>query len=115
LKRRERPLKVDIYKGDISLENECLLNADAIVGIEVYENIQKLFKFRNYFNVFTRIEHLFPETLENLPFTIFGYAKPKLVILTTPNCEYNVYFKGMVGFRHDDHKFEWTRQEFEDW
>jgi hypothetical protein len=35
LKRRPRPLKIDIYKGDISIEHECLLNSDAIVGIEV--------------------------------------------------------------------------------
>lgn len=42
--------------------------------------------------------------------------KPKIVILTTPNREYNVLFEDFEGpFRHWDHKFEWTRQEFQEW
>jgi hypothetical protein len=39
------------------------------------------------------------------------------VALTTPNREYNVRLDGLPagGFRHRDHRFEWTRPEFEDW
>ncbi|HEX8723525.1 MAG TPA: hypothetical protein VF736_23115, partial [Pyrinomonadaceae bacterium] len=39
------------------------------------------------------------------------------VVLTTPNVEYNAKFGGLPagGFRHRDHRFEWTRAEFEDW
>lgn len=64
------------------------------------------------------IEHLYPETEINVPHNIFGCIKPKLAIFTTPNQEFNVLFGGSKfpnGFRHDDHKFEWTRDQFRDW
>jgi hypothetical protein len=40
-----------------------------------------------------------------------------VVVVTTPNREYNVKFDGLPAgqFRHRDHRFEWTRSEFEDW
>lgn len=50
-----------------------------------------------------------------------GVYHPEILIVTTPNCEYNVNFPGLKYntpesiFRHDDHKFEWTRKEFEFW
>jgi hypothetical protein len=38
-------------------------------------------------------------------------------VLTTPNAEYNVKFEGLAAgkFRHKDHRFEWTRAEFQAW
>lgn len=62
-----------------------------------------------------RVEHLYPEPLTNLPYNIFGFIRPKVAIVTTPNADFNVLFGKMSGFRHWDHKFEWTRQEFQDW
>ena len=49
--------------------------------------------------------------------SVFGEAAPGLVLVTTPNREYNTLFEGMAegALRHSDHRFEWTRQEFEDW
>ncbi len=48
--------------------------------------------------------------------TVFGSIKPKLVIVTTPNREYNVLFENFDGpFRHWDHKFEWNRDQFRNW
>ena len=65
---------------------------------------------------FYRIEHLHPDVLEKFPETVFGHMKPKIVIITTPNREYNVLFENFEGpFRHWDHKFEWTRSEFQNW
>ena len=48
---------------------------------------------------------------------MFGDARPRLVVITTPNREYNVLFEGMAGdrLRHPDHRFEWTRAEFTAW
>jgi hypothetical protein len=48
---------------------------------------------------------------------VFGVIRPKLVVFTTPNSEFNVRFgPDFEGpFRHWDHKFEWTRMEFADW
>ena len=63
------------------------------------------------------IEHLEPERLEAFSRVIFEYAKPSLVVLTTPNAEYNALFDNLPAgkFRHPDHRFEWTRAEFEAW
>ncbi len=63
------------------------------------------------------IEHLEPYQLDFLKETIFAYARPSYVIMTTPNSEYNVEFKNLPAgkFRHPDHRFEWTRSEFQDW
>jgi hypothetical protein len=48
---------------------------------------------------------------------VFGEAKPSVVIITTPNAEYNVNFEQLPAgsFRHKDHRFEWTRIQFKSW
>jgi len=48
---------------------------------------------------------------------LFEFAKPKIVVITTPNSEYNARFENLPAgkFRHEDHRFEWTRSEFRDW
>ena len=48
---------------------------------------------------------------------LFECAKPKLVVVTTPNAEYNVRFETLPAgkMRHHDHRFEWTRDEFKAW
>lgn len=63
------------------------------------------------------IEHIDPPRLSALELSLFGDAKPRLVVVTTPNREYNVLFEGMAdgATRHADHRFEWTRAEFETW
>ncbi len=63
------------------------------------------------------IEHLDPDRLESLEEVVFAAAAPGKVFVTTPNREYNVLFEGMKPgtLRHGDHRFEWTRAEFQDW
>jgi 3' terminal RNA ribose 2'-O-methyltransferase Hen1 len=61
------------------------------------------------------IEHVDPPRLPALEASVFGHAKPRAVIVTTPNAEYNVHYEGLTGMRHSDHRFEWTRAEFEQW
>lgn len=46
---------------------------------------------------------------------VFGYMTPVAVIVSTPNSEFNPLLPGLAGFRHSDHKFEWTRAEFQSW
>ena len=48
---------------------------------------------------------------------VFECARPRTVIVTTPNVEYNVRFETLPAgnFRHGDHRFEWTRGEFQVW
>ncbi len=63
------------------------------------------------------IEHLDPPRLKAFERVLFAAARPVFVIVTTPNREYNVNFQGLPAgvFRHADHRFEWTREEFRAW
>ena len=61
------------------------------------------------------IEHLTYDDVERFSQVVFGYMAPAAVIISTPNCEFNPLFPGLTGFRHRDHKFEWTRAEFKSW
>lgn len=63
------------------------------------------------------IEHLEPERLSALEMSLFGIARPHLVIVTTPNRDYNALFESLPAgeFRHADHRFEWSRAEFAEW
>jgi 3' terminal RNA ribose 2'-O-methyltransferase Hen1 len=63
------------------------------------------------------IEHLDPARLAAFERVLFEFARPGTVILTTPNSEYNVRFEnlGPGKLRHKDHRFEWTRGEFQAW
>ncbi|RWS21959.1 Small RNA 2'-O-methyltransferase-like protein [Leptotrombidium deliense] len=94
---RSVPLTVNLYEGSVA-ELDCRLKGfDAVSCIEL-------------------IEHLHPNILAKLPLNIFGYLEPRVVVFTTPNSEFNVLFPQLNGkFRHWDHKFEWTRQEFKNW
>lgn len=63
------------------------------------------------------IEHLDANRLDALERVIFGYARPKRVVITTPNREYNGQWASLPagGMRHGDHRFEWTRAEARAW
>jgi 3' terminal RNA ribose 2'-O-methyltransferase Hen1 len=63
------------------------------------------------------IEHVDPPRLEALERAVFGHAAPATVIVTTPNVEHNVRFETLPSgmLRHRDHRFEWTRSEFQAW
>ncbi|HEY6747027.1 MAG TPA: 3' terminal RNA ribose 2'-O-methyltransferase Hen1 [Mycobacteriales bacterium] len=62
------------------------------------------------------VEHVDPDRLPALEHAVFAAAAPATVVLTTPNAEHNVRYPGLAGgFRHRDHRFEWTRAEFGAW
>lgn len=63
------------------------------------------------------IEHLDPPRLAAFERALFELARPGVVVVTTPNAEYNVKFENLPAghFRHKDHRFEWTRAEFDAW
>ncbi|XKL66715.1 hypothetical protein PGB90_010135 [Kerria lacca] len=90
-----KPFKVNIFHGNVALKDYRTLNSDIVVGIEL-------------------IEHLSPQEFELLPSVVFGFIKPKIVIFTTPNHDFNKLFLKQ-GFRHSDHKFEFSRKEFQNW
>lgn len=63
------------------------------------------------------IEHIEPARIPALERSVFEFANPKTVIVTTPNKEYNAVYEQLQenAFRHADHRFEWTRAEFKEW
>ena len=63
------------------------------------------------------VEHVDPPRLAALGDSVFGDARPRVVIVTTPNVEHNVRYEGLApgALRHADHRFEWNRAEFAGW
>jgi len=61
------------------------------------------------------IEHLDTVHLAAFGRVVFGYLRPALVILTTPNFEYNIRWNAVPALRRKDHHFEWTRSQFQEW
>lgn len=90
--------RITLLQSSVTYRDDRLAGFDAVVLMEV-------------------VEHVDPERLPDLERTVFGHARPRAVVVTTPNVEYNVLFPGMDAgaLRHQDHRFEWTRAEFADW
>jgi len=63
------------------------------------------------------VEHFDPPRLSAFERVLFEFARPQTVVMTTPNAEYNVKWETLPAgkFRHADHRFEWTRAEFDHW
>ena len=63
------------------------------------------------------VEHLDPARLNAFERCLFEFARPQRVVLTTPNIDYNVKFENLPAgkLRHKDHRFEWTRAQFQAW
>jgi 3' terminal RNA ribose 2'-O-methyltransferase Hen1 len=97
LSPRER-LRVELLNGSLTYRDGRLAGFDAAVLMEV-------------------IEHVDPPRLGALERSVFGWARPGTVVVTTPNAEYNELFPGLAAgaTRHRDHRFEWTRGQFADW
>ena len=94
-KQKER---IELFQGALTYKDKRLEGFDAAAIVEV-------------------IEHLDIDRLKSFEQVVFEFSKPKVVILTTPNAEYNTLFKNMDAgsLRHTDHRFEWARNEFELW
>lgn len=62
------------------------------------------------------IEHVPPAHLSRVERAVFAEMRPGLVVMTTPNRDYNeVYGMAEGEFRHEDHCFEWGRMRFQSW
>ncbi|WP_367045651.1 3' terminal RNA ribose 2'-O-methyltransferase Hen1 [Streptomyces sp. Je 1-332] len=90
--------RVKLFQGSLAYTDKRLKGYDAAVLSEI-------------------IEHLDLERLPALEYAVFGSARPRTVLVTTPNVEYNVRWETLPAghVRHGDHRFEWTREEFRDW
>jgi len=94
-RQRER---VELFQGALTYRDARLAGFDAATVVEV-------------------VEHLDPPRLGAFERSVFGYARPRTVVVTTPNREYNRLFPTLPAgsLRHRDHRFEWTRPEFAEW
>lgn len=90
--------RLRLLQGSLIYRDQRLAGYDAAAVVEV-------------------IEHLDPPRLAAFERVVFECARPATVVVTTPNREYNVRWKTLPGgtLRHRDHRFEWTRAEFQDW
>lgn len=90
--------RISLIHGSLMYRDERLSGFDAAAVVEV-------------------IEHLDPPRLAAFERVLFEFARPSNVVITTPNCEYNVMWPSLPAgkFRHRDHRFEWTRAEFQEW
>ena len=90
--------RLDIFQSSLTYRDDRLSGLDAAVLMEV-------------------IEHVDPPRLAALERAVFGLAAPATVIVTTPNVEFNVRFETLPegATRHRDHRFEWSRAEFQHW
>lgn len=62
------------------------------------------------------LEHIDPGRLSRVERTVFSDMHPDLVLVTTPNQEYNVLHGMAPGrMRHPGHRFEWNRSRFRQW
>lgn len=62
------------------------------------------------------LEHIDPRQLSRLEEALFVGYRPRHVILSTPNRDYNpLYGLAAHELREPDHKFEWSRIRFRSW
>jgi 3' terminal RNA ribose 2'-O-methyltransferase Hen1 len=93
--QRER---IEFIHGSLMYRDRRLTGFDAAAVVEV-------------------VEHLDPPRIAAFERVAFEFARPRTVIVTTPNAEYNVRWPSLPAgrFRHRDHRFEWTRAQFDEW
>jgi len=90
--------RVQLFQGSLTYKDTRFEGYDAACVIEV-------------------IEHLDIPRLNAFERVLFEFAKPPLIVLTTPNREYNEKYEFVEehSLRHSDHRFEYTRAEFRKW
>ena len=90
--------RIRLLHGSLTYRDRRLAGYDAATVVEV-------------------IEHQDPPRLAAFERVLFEFARPQTIVVTTPNVEYNVKFETLPagGLRHKDHRFEWTRAEFQSW
>ena len=90
--------RIQLLQGSIVYRDERFQNFDVALLIEV-------------------IEHLDLPRLNAMEQVVFAHARPRRIVITTPNAEYNSHWVSLPAgkFRHRDHRFEWTRTQFQEW
>ncbi|KAI0707411.1 hypothetical protein C8Q76DRAFT_749115 [Earliella scabrosa] len=111
---RWEPLEVNVWQGGLEHFNPAFVAVECIVATEV-------------------IEHLPEPVLARFAPVILGAYHPRILLVSTPSYTFNARFTAPDAppearsgwrdpsgrtdrvFRHHDHKFEWTVDEFAQW
>lgn len=90
--------RIRLLQSSVTYQDDRIAGMDAAVLMEV-------------------VEHIDPERLPAAEHAVWGAARPRAVVVTTPNADYNVLYPALPAgaFRHPDHRFEFSRAEFESW
>jgi 3' terminal RNA ribose 2'-O-methyltransferase Hen1 len=90
--------RIELTQGSLMYRDKRFADYDAAAVVEV-------------------IEHIDQARLLAFERVVFEFAKPRTLIITTPNQEFNRIWKSLPAgsMRHLDHRFEWTRTEFQKW
>lgn len=90
--------RIGLFQGSVTYRDKRFSGYDAVAAVEVMEHLDlcRLCAFEK---------------------VLFKFARPKTVIVSTPNMEYNKRYANLPegNMRHRDHRFEWTRDEFCNW
>jgi 3' terminal RNA ribose 2'-O-methyltransferase Hen1 len=90
--------RLSLFHGSLMYRDKRFEGYDAAVVMEV-------------------VEHMDPPRLAAFERVLFGHARPRTIVITTPNREYNAVWESLPkgALRHRDHRFEWSRKEFQAW
>ena|SRR3990167_1054432 len=81
-----------------------------------FEDAEPEFKGFDAAALVETIEHINPRRLSRVERAVFGNMRPAMVLVTTPNQEYNILHGMTPGrLRHPGHRFEWSREKFRQW
>lgn len=73
-RERWEDLRVEIWQGSLDVYNEAFDNFEGIIMTEV-------------------VEHLYDKALHKFPDIVFGDYRPRIVVVTTPNHDFNKYLE----------------------
>lgn len=91
------PSRIQLAQASFTDEDACRTGFDAAVLLET-------------------LEHVDPGRLSRVERAVFNGYRPRTVLITTPNQEYNAVYGVATGQRrHPGHCFEWDRTKFRHW
>lgn len=132
---RWEEMRCEIWEGGLEVYNEALEQMEAMVVTEVRSVFSESYQQNrtDAVHILQVIEHMTAPALAKFGTIVLGGYRPRVVVVTTPNHEFNPYFISSSAeqesqnrfpdptgrtnrvFRDDDHQFEWTQSEFRNW
>ncbi len=116
-----RAERVTLLQGSLAYRDARLAGHDAAAVVEVTSTeptrATKRYGPFDAAVLMEVLEHIEPNRLPQVERNVFGSIRPRRIIISTPNADHNTVWDSLPqgAFRHSDHRFEWTRAQFEAW